>query len=86
MSAFDGTNVLDVKPSDYGAAVLANKTVSFKTDGKDGIVQWTIASGDWPATGATAGLYYGQVDLNDTGTTTKRITEQFEIKVERGVQ
>ena len=29
LSGFDGTNVLDVKPTDYGASVLTNKTVTF---------------------------------------------------------
>ena len=83
LSGFTTLKNLDVKPTDYGAAVLANKALTFKSDGVNGILLWSI-SADWPATGATAGLYYGQVELNDG--TANRITEQFEIKIERGVQ
>ena len=84
LSTFTTRKNLDVKPSDYGAAVLANKALTFKTDGTDGILLWNILSGDWPATAGTAGLYYGQVDMATASQT--RITEQFELKIERGVQ
>ena len=85
LSSFATTKNLDVKPTDYTATVLTNKSLSFKTDGTDGLLVWTIASGDWPATGATAGQYYGQVELVD-GATIKRITKQFDVTVETGVQ
>jgi len=85
LSPFVTTKNLDVKPTDYAAAVLANKSLTFKTDGTDGFVVWTIASGDWPATGATAGQYYGQVELVN-GATSTRVTKQFDVTIETGVQ
>jgi len=80
-----GVRNLDVKPTDYAAAVLANKGLTFKTDGTDGFVVWTIASSEWPATGATAGQYYAQVELVD-GATSTRITKQFDVTIDTGVQ
>jgi len=84
ISEFTTSKLLDVKPSDYGTAVLTNKALTFKTDGTDGILIWKILSGDWPATGATAGdVYYGQVHL-ESGSK-KRLTEQVDIFVERAI-
>jgi len=80
-----GVRNLDVKPTDYTAAVLSDKGLTFKTDGTDGFVVWTLVSTEWPATGSTAGQYYGQVELVN-GATSKRITMQFDITIEQGVQ
>jgi len=45
ISSFTTKN-LDVKPSDYGSAVLTNKAVTFKNTGADGLLVWNITSGD----------------------------------------
>lgn len=76
-------NTLDVKPTDYGTAVLAGKALT-KPAGTTGVLRWVIASTDWPSTGGVAGQYYAQVEMLDTGTKLRR-TEQFDLKVERQI-
>lgn len=77
ISAFDSIT-LKIQTSDFATTSLT-KTLSFLTDGTDGIARWNVISGNIPT---TAGLYVGQLILLDTGTQTRK-TQIFDVQVIR---
>ncbi len=77
LTAFDDIKLI-ISPTDFGAAVKT-LTVAFVSPATDGVVRWTVASGDLTL---TAGMFYMQLNLLDTGNA-RRITRRMDLELSR---
>lgn len=76
-SDFD-TRTLIIKTSDFITTSLT-KSLAFVTDGTNGQLRWSVISGNIPT---TAGMYFGQIIITDSGVQTRK-TQIFDIQVVR---